>query len=168
MEGFTPGHLTVLIQTPRKRFSWPWNCANNALTNLRCNRYNSGYLATPSVLTEVNSERSTSATRSQRTPRKKRPSYTVGFRLDSYYVSLLERGAAAYEISIHEYARQRLVELLDRQEETRLLEEASQTRVAVSSLREDLARTLEVLLANLTSADPKAIRDWISANLRRE
>jgi hypothetical protein len=106
--------------------------------------------------------------RPQRSARKKRPTFTVAFREDAYYLGLLERGAAVYGISVHEYARQRLNELLDRQEETRLLEETSQTRAAVFELREDMARALEVLLVNLTSAGPEAIRDWIGQNLRRE
>lgn len=118
--------------------------------------------------TERASGRNEAKPPSKRGVRRKRQTYTVGFRLDAFYLGLLERGASVYGISVHEYARQRLIELMDRQEETRLLEETTQTRVAVFELREDVARALEVLLVNLTSARPEAIRDWIAQNLRRE
>jgi hypothetical protein len=114
----------------------------------------------------VDARESAIRTRPKKGPRKKRVTYTIGFRLDEYYLSRLERGAAAYGISIHEYARQRLVELLDRQEEARLLEEAERTRAAVESLREDLAITLEAVLLNLSRADPATIRTWVDEHLR--
>jgi len=106
--------------------------------------------------------------RTRKATRPRRVSATIGFRVDTYYHSLLARGASAYQISVHEYARQRLLELLDRQEEVRLLEEAALTRAAVEALREDLARSLELLMANFVpNADPLQLRAWIDANLRR-
>ncbi|MDE2125250.1 MAG: hypothetical protein KGJ62_01525 [Armatimonadetes bacterium] len=87
--------------------------------------------------------------------------------MDEYYLAILEKGAASYEISIHEYARQRLLELLDRHDETRLLAELDQVTADVAELREDIARSLEVILVNLTKGDAQAIRSWISDNLRR-
>lgn len=100
--------------------------------------------------------------------KRRRVTYTVGFRVDAHYLALLEKGAAAYGISLHEYARQRLVELLDRQEEVRLLEAATRTREELEDLREDLARLLQILLVNLGQADPAAVRALVDAHLRRE
>lgn len=118
------------------------------------------------MTTPANSgEEGTAPSRTGRT-RRRRVSFTIGFRLDEFYIGKLEKGAAAYGISVHEYARQRLVEVLDRTEEARLLEECALGRVAVEELREDLARTLEILLANTTRAEPAAIRTWIEQNLR--
>jgi hypothetical protein len=94
--------------------------------------------------------------------------YTVSFRVDAYHLSRLEKGAAAYKISIHEYARQRLIELLDHQEEARLIEDLGEVKGDVSLLREDLARTLEIVLANTTKVDSTAIRSWVDTNLRRK
>lgn len=100
--------------------------------------------------------------------RRRPPTYTVGFRLDAYYLQRLERGAARYGISIHEYARQRLTELLDGQEAAPVLDEISRARTGVDELREDVARTLEILLVNLTRAEPQEVRLWVDAHLRRE
>jgi len=105
----------------------------------------------------------------KRTPvKRKRETYTIGFRVDNYYLALLEKGAAAYGISVHEYARQRLTELLDHQEETQILESISAVKSDVADLREDVARSLEVILVNITKGEPSKIRAWISENLRRE
>lgn len=103
----------------------------------------------------------------KRRARKARPTFTVGFRLDGYYLTLLEKGAATFGISVHEYARQRLLELLDRQEEAHLLAEMSEVRGGVVELREDIARTLEVILVNVTKGDSSKIRAWVDSNLRR-
>jgi len=100
-------------------------------------------------------------------PRPRRESHTIGFRVDNYTLTQLEKGAAAYGISVHEYARQRLMELLERQDEARLLDEAAATRRGVDGLRDDLAATLEVILLNTTKGDPERIRGWIDEHLRR-
>jgi hypothetical protein len=102
----------------------------------------------------------------QRAPRERRPSYTIAFRLHAETLALLEQGAAAHEISIHGYARQLLIELLHREQDACLLQEAVRTRAAVEELREDFARMLEVLLVNLTPRDAASIRSWIDQNLR--
>ena len=106
------------------------------------------------------------------TKKPRRETHTVGFRVDDYTLTRLERGAAAYGISVHEYARQRLLELLDRQEEVRLLEEATTTRQSVERLREDVAMTLEIILINIRDADTEEkrvpIRDWVRRHLKRQ
>lgn len=108
----------------------------------------------------------TGANRTRKARRRPR-TYTVGFRLDEHYIGLLEKSASVYGISLHEYARQRLTELLDRTEEARVLAELAETRATVNDLREDLARSLEVILVNMTHGDASSIRTWIDANLRR-
>lgn len=103
-------------------------------------------------------------------PKKRRKeTFTISFRVDAHHLGQLEKGAASYGISVHEYARQRLVELLERQDETRLLEDAAATRRSVEGLRNDVAATLEVILLNtVTKTDPGRIRDWINQNLRQD
>lgn len=74
--------------------------------------------------------------------KRKKETFTISFRVDGHYLGQLEKGAAAYGISVHEYARQRLIELLERQDEARLLEEAAKTRRGVEALRNDVALSL--------------------------
>lgn len=102
------------------------------------------------------------------TKTRKKETFTVSYRVDSHHLSQLEKGAARYGISVHEYARQRLTELLDRQDEVRLLDEAATTRQQVQGLRDDVAATLEVILLNMTKGDPSQIREWIRTHLRQE
>lgn len=103
---------------------------------------------------------------------RKRETFTIGFRVDAYTLGQLEKGAAAYGISVHEYARQRLLELLERQDEARLLEETAGVRRGVEGLRSDVAATLEVILINTTKAttteEQARIRAWISQFMRRD
>lgn len=99
-----------------------------------------------------------------RKPRK--VSYPISFRVDGGALSQLEKGAARYGISVHEYARQRLLELLEKQDEARLLEAARTTQRGVEGLRGDVATALEVILLNTTQSDPEKIRDWINTHLR--
>src|SRR5262245_31927860 len=96
----------------------------------------------------------------QKSPRRPRTPATIpiGFRVDAYYRTLLEKGAAAYGISLHAYARQRLKELLDHQEETRLLGELQAAQAELRALREDVARTLEIVLVNVTKAEPARVQ----------
>ena len=96
----------------------------------------------------------------------KKVSYPLSFRVDGATLAQLEKGAARYGISVHEYARQRLLELLERADETRLLGEAQATRQSVEQLRGDVATALEVILLNTTQSEPERIRDWINTHLR--
>lgn len=101
--------------------------------------------------------------------KRKKESFTISFRVDAYQLTQLEKGAAAYGMSVHEYARQRLGELLERQDEARLLEEAQVTRRSVEGLRADVAATLEVILLNtVKDANPAQVRQWISQNLQQD
>ena len=104
------------------------------------------------------------AKKPQNKPRK--VSYPISFRVDSATLGQLEKGAARYGISVHEYARQRLTELLEKQDEARLLEAARVTQRGVQGLRSDVATALEVILLNTTQSDPERIRDWINIHLR--
>ena len=101
-----------------------------------------------------------------RATRRKKETFTIGFRVDGHTLSQLEKGAAAYGISVHEYARQRLLELLERRDEARVLEAAEKTQQGVEALRSDVAAALEVILLNTTKGDPARIRDWIDSHLR--
>ena len=82
-------------------------------------------------------------------------------------LSHLERGASRSGQSVHEYARQRLFELFEKQDEARLLAEAQATRRSVENLRNDVATALEVILLNTTQTEPERIRDWVNTHLRQ-
>ena len=103
--------------------------------------------------------------------RRKKETFTISFRVDANHLKLLEKGASSYGLSVHEYARMRLLEALDRQDETRILEEATGIKRSVEGLRDDVAATLEVILMNTTKAatpeDQGRIRQWINQYLRR-
>ena len=101
------------------------------------------------------------------TKKPRKVTYPISFRVDNATLGQLEKGAARYGMSVHEYARQRLVELLEKQDETRLLEAAGITQRGVERLRSDVATALEVILLNTTPSEPERIRDWINRYLRQ-
>jgi sugar diacid utilization regulator len=105
---------------------------------------------------------------SETSKKRKKETFTISFRVDNHHLNQLEKGAASYGISVHEYARQRLIELLERQDEAQLLEKTDATRRSVEGLRNDMAATLEVILLNTVKTDPAKIRGWIDENLRRD
>ena len=100
--------------------------------------------------------------------RRKKETFTISFRVDGFHLSRLEKGATRLGMSVHEYARLRLSELLERQDEARLLDETARLRRGVEGLREDVAATLEAILLNLTDADSEQIRALIEAHLRQD
>lgn len=91
---------------------------------------------------------------------------TVSFRVDGARLRALARGASEIGVSPHEYARILTYRILDRQEEVQFAEEVAVARREIASLRNDLAASLEVILANTTRAEAPQIRAWIDANLR--
>jgi hypothetical protein len=99
-------------------------------------------------------------------PRKKE-SFTISYRVDSATLMQLEKGASPYGISVHEYARQQLMEKLEGRGEARILAETEATRGSVEDLRNDVATTLEVILLNTTKTAPEKIRDWVNTHLRQ-
>jgi len=93
----------------------------------------------------------------RKTAKPKRETFTIGFRVDAYTLAQLEKGAAGYGISVHEYARQRLLELLEKQEEARLLDAVTGTQREVRAMREQARAYIKeatvLLLANLLRDD---------------
>jgi hypothetical protein len=94
-------------------------------------------------------------------------SITVGFRLGQDHLALLEQGAAAYGMSVHEYARRLVVDVLEDTERERVRDEVKRVGTEVQKLRRDVATSLETLLLNLTKASEDEIRQWVSQHLRR-
>lgn len=104
----------------------------------------------------------------KRPPKPRRETFTIGFRVDPYTLTQLEKGAVGYGISVHEYARQRLLELLEKQEEARMLDAVTEARREVKALREQTREYVKeaaiLLLANLVDAknfSPAAIRQGV-------
>lgn len=87
---------------------------------------------------------------------KGKQSFTISFRLDGDYLKRLDDEAAKVGLSVHERARQMLIELLDDKDRERLFEKIidvkeSITEVGgeVSRLRGDLAEAVEWMVKNL-------------------
>ena len=99
-------------------------------------------------------------------PRKKE-SFTISYRVDSAILTQLEKGAAPYGISVHEYARQQLLEKLENKGEARILGEIKATRGSVDDLQNAIAMALQVILMNTTQTPPETIRDWINTHFRQ-
>jgi hypothetical protein len=106
------------------------------------------------------------------TAKPKRETFTIGFRVDAYTLAQLEKGAAAYGLSVHEYARQRLLELLERQDEARTLDAVAEMRQEIRALREEmracLLETNTLVLMNLVEEErPNQVRDEVAHALQR-
>lgn len=99
--------------------------------------------------------------------RPKKESFTIAYRVDGATLSWLEEKAVPYGLSVHEYARQRLIETIEDTATEDIRGDITDVKHNLSELREDLAVTLEIVLANITGSDPKRIRAWIDDNLRR-
>ncbi len=101
------------------------------------------------------------------TKRPRKETFTIAYRVDGAALRWLEEKAKPYQMSVHEYARERLTEtILDAaNDEMRSL--LTEVRRDMSELREDLAVTLEIMLAHCSDADPVQIRAWVDDNLRK-
>lgn len=87
---------------------------------------------------------------------KKRQTETVSFRLDDLYLMRLEEEASKYGVSIHQQARQILMDTLEDGERKRLMDKVgevsgsvSKVENAVTELRSDLAEAVEWMVSNL-------------------
>jgi hypothetical protein len=108
-------------------------------------------------------------TRKDKMPKRTLPqkTVTVGFRMGQDHLALLEQGAAAYGMSVHEYARRLVIGVLEDTERERIRDEVKRVGTEVQKLRRDVATSLETLLLNLTKATDEEIRQWVSEHLRR-
>lgn len=86
---------------------------------------------------------------------KKRESFTVGFRLDATHLARLEEEANRYGISLHERARQIVMEHLGDTERGKILDKVIEVKESVSEvseevikLRGDLAEAVEWIVKN--------------------
>lgn len=93
--------------------------------------------------------------------------FTISFRVDEAHRQRLARQADAMGVSPHEYARILVFQSLDQHEAVHFVEETQATHQAIRNLREDLAAGLEVILTNVTHADPAQVRSWIDTHLRQ-
>lgn len=87
---------------------------------------------------------------------KKRESFTIGFRLDATHLATLEDEARHYSVSLHERARQIVIEHLDDAERGKILDKVIEVKESVSGvegevaqLRSDLAEAVEWMIKNL-------------------
>ena len=87
---------------------------------------------------------------------KKRESFTIGFRLDATRLAKLEEEADQYGVSLHERARQIVMEHLDDTERGKILDKVIEVKESVSEvesevvkLRSDLAEAVEWMVKNL-------------------
>ncbi len=99
--------------------------------------------------------------------RPKKETYTIAYRVDGAALLWLKEQAASYGMSVHEYARQQLLDTIADAATEEMRGEIKEVRDTVKDLREDLAVTLEVVLSNTTKADPVRIRAWVDENLRK-
>ncbi len=97
----------------------------------------------------------------------KKKSYTVGFRLDDYYLAELEKRAAKDKTSIHEQARRIVIDALNDAERGAVKEEVSATRQDVQDLRLALAAGIEALLITAGDYPKDKAREWTTANIRK-
>ena len=98
---------------------------------------------------------------------RERDSQIVSFRLGGALLESLSTNAADLHMSRGEYARTLVVATL--QDETRLEElvEIRELRSDVTLLRDELARALEAVLANVTGAEEQEIKTYVSKLMRR-
>lgn len=86
---------------------------------------------------------------------KKRESFTIGFRLDTASLAKLEEEAEHYGVSLHERARQIVIEHLGDAERGKILDKVIEIKESVSEvggdvaqLRSDLAEAVEWIVKN--------------------
>lgn len=99
------------------------------------------------------------------TGKKVKVSYPISFRVGDDYYGPLTEGSIRTGLSVHAYARLRLTEVLDSQEQERLLDEVAQLREEVSGLRNDMTAIIKILLLNLTEESEDQINEWIDTQL---
>ncbi len=97
----------------------------------------------------------------------KKQSYTVGFRLDDYYLAELEKRAAKDKTSIHEQARRIVIAALNDIERGAVKEEVSAARQDIEDLRLKLADAVEAILITAGKYPQDKARDWTTANIRK-
>ena len=99
--------------------------------------------------------------------RPKRETFTIAYRVDEATLQWLQERAAPYGMSVHEYARQRLMEAMLEVASEQLRGELREVHADMAALREDLAVSVEILLANITGDPAPTVRAWVNENLRK-
>lgn len=102
------------------------------------------------------------------TKAKRKPTHTIGFRLDETYLSKLETIASKRGNSIHEQAREMLMSLLDGDEA-----ELMAMRLKLESLEQrfesytaGMADVMEAVLV-MSGGKEEKVRPWIEERLRK-
>jgi acetylglutamate synthase len=96
----------------------------------------------------------------------KKETHTISFRLDTHYLLSLEQRATNASLSVHEAARQMVIERLEDAERHRVLEEVLALRTLLEKLRNDLAETLVTVLVEIGEVDEDESRRYVTAYLR--
>lgn len=95
--------------------------------------------------------------------------HTVGFRLSRRHLQMLEQGAASLSMSVHEYARHRLIADLENTDIERLQFEIAELKEELLTHREEFATAVKALLDAVHDprrATPERVQEWVQENLR--
>lgn len=114
----------------------------------------------------------------KRSRKLKKPSFTVGFRLDGEQLLKLEEKAAEYDISLHAYARRLVVEALREMERERISDAVREVREELhgemETLRDDLTTVISTILLNAVPVAQgkeqeweRQVQEWVRDNLKR-
>lgn len=99
---------------------------------------------------------------------RRQPTPVTSFRLDPDELELLAERAAHLGVSPHELARHYVVEALVASEELAAVGAAVNALLyQMQGLRQDLAFSVEALLASAGEVNDEQARGWVAANLNR-
>src|SRR5262245_9976279 len=93
------------------------------------------------------------------------PTEPVAFRLPKRYRDKLAKEGAPYGLSLHEYARRIVMEVLDDEKHMRLLTEFIEVREALARLDGNLKVGVVALLADAGKAEVGEAKEWAKRNL---
>lgn len=97
----------------------------------------------------------------------KKQSFTISFRLDAGQLAELEERAARHKVSVHEEARNVLMDTLNDARRDELRDEISGAREDIKTLQMKLADAVEALLITAGSYPKEQAREWTTEIIRR-
>lgn len=97
---------------------------------------------------------------------EKEKTFTISFRLNSSQVSKLENEASKYRISIHELARQIVIDTLDQKEKEKVNESLAVLMSEVEKLKFIIADSTEALLL-VANYDKEKAKQFTTEQIRQ-
>ena len=97
----------------------------------------------------------------------KQPTFTISFRLDAGQVAELERRAARHKVSLHEEARNVVMDTLNDTRRDEIRDEISGARDDIKSLQMKLADAVEALLITAGDYPKDEAREWTTEIIRQ-